>query len=1655
MKLFTGILILTILVVFFIYYSKSHKNMNTKKTLKETFIDSSFAKNAFHDTVQVTDADIEAKEEDIKEKEEDLEVLEANLMTLNRNIDEKRTQLNTLRGNDSYLSGQLDTLNLDINMLTAEIREFSDKAFVKEPTSIDISILTQVQQRKETINSEINTLKTKINNSLVHYDEADISTIQQIGDLQTGLIKDLNDVKAIYDRVYKVMKKNASFMEVCSGESLDGYPQYVKDYINSFDIQNICRDIDVTNVETNFTQKIEQNYTLGSNICSTKKGTCIYERSDQSPKSYYTDTFDYKFYRHRWPQENSCEAQNSNCFSLGTLSDSACDGDIKTLYFTKEHAKAEYYSSNVGYRSRELPEDPGNWECIVDHPTPWIDSESNIIENARNNCEGGGPDGGYGESSYQCYSVTSDEINPTKAEISNSMSKTWNSTLNSDGSIGECDINTTCRTKNDAQQQVICLGEKFAPEGNYQCHTLSADGNSAVPGKYRNTYELGTWDSATNRMGPGKCVTKIGECRTKQDVEAEIDCLTTDNWSCANFNEEPSATNIGNVTVVTNTDGRTKKNYSKMDYDNLNNSNKGVGTCNDARTCLSPTELQVQADCHNNDNYLCWTVDGTNATKIENRVFKTYNETTNVCDEDSSCLTEQNALSIAEEACYASVTDRCYKIDDTDATNLDGSKSIIYDEGDSNQYPDGRKTMFTITPTVNPIKGNCSTRDDCESDLNTLCGRQTVNCYDSASSELNAPTTTETSMVYNGDPDNMKCVPPEGCSLIPHCSYMTVHTGNANMFKATDIDQVDCSEGNPYGKKYAWNLETNTSASVANPGSYVNIFENSDWSAIIDGSAENTHCVRDPSKVNDPLPLTGISEDTVDFSCQACPYESVDSDDGWTSQDVPGTTNAQGTFNVFTSTSGDEEVVIIPGGIGSGLTDNGDETITYDTRASNQDACPDPRDPSVKDISVYAQKKVVEHRRTIGPEPSAGGGCHAKNKIEVKYTLEDAGARCPFDCVYYWGSNVTDPTEFYDGCYECQPTFGDDGGGFETWLNDKCAPTNCKTQTSHRYPKRLSRERNNEGQGCSGNGLNPGDEDSSGNADVDKRNWYNNWLALKKDCDLTECPVDCVLGTPSGWGDCSESCGSGTQTRTWNIQTQPAHGGKNCQTVFDELSSTAKESGEGFDSITGNTLTSKKACKIKDCCTAVTGTWTEWTDLYDNKYGTNNTPNCPTDLCNSKTIELTRTSVNRVTCNADGTENRDPVTQEHTCEANATPSAGSISDWSSCPLCVYADQTATQTGTRRGKTECIDGRIVYVTDSSETRDCNPQPPTCGETDEIRENGACTPNAGATCDWTGSSPYRQGTIPVEIEHNIPTGTGKEWRDYGTIDCTVPCTMPEAPTNLSASNITHNSFVLSWTPNDNGDATLSSYKIRYQSFVSDEGGTSTGLWQNIENVPSSSTSHTITGLESRTDYNVRVKKVFTSGPSYGIESSNRKVQTTKLTNKVSLFFEFTNLYDSPTDVIRFKFKDNGVTYVVNDLLNPDHFEDQDDPWLYLNNREWSFEEGGYAIFRGNRLLLYNFDLANLDFIEIKVFPSGAAPYRRFSQENAAELRIPGRLTRTFKKFSDDIKNLIEDKVPFFQGSNFVEQGADIRRQKFHKIKALHSAIDNTYQLRYLYT
>jgi len=47
-------------------------------------------------------------------------------------------------------------------------------------------------------------------------------------------------------------------------------------------------------------------------------------------------------------------------------------------------------------------------------------------------------------------------------------------------------------------------------------------------------------------------------------------------------------------------------------------------------------------------------------------------------------------------------------------------------------------------------------------------------------------------------------------------------------------------------------------------------------------------------------------------------------------------------------------------------------------------------------------------------------------------------------------------------------------------------------------------------------------------------------------CKIAECPVDCVVSDFTEWGSCDVTCGEGTHTRTRTIVTGPLHGGAEC-----------------------------------------------------------------------------------------------------------------------------------------------------------------------------------------------------------------------------------------------------------------------------------------------------------------------------------------------------------------------------------------------------------------------------------------------------------------------------------------------------------------------------
>jgi len=58
-------------------------------------------------------------------------------------------------------------------------------------------------------------------------------------------------------------------------------------------------------------------------------------------------------------------------------------------------------------------------------------------------------------------------------------------------------------------------------------------------------------------------------------------------------------------------------------------------------------------------------------------------------------------------------------------------------------------------------------------------------------------------------------------------------------------------------------------------------------------------------------------------------------------------------------------------------------------------------------------------------------------------------------------------------------------------------------------------------------------------------------LKEHQSCNQGCCPVNCLLSDWSAWGDCTEECGGGSQTRTRNVTQQPSCGGVECEATTD------------------------------------------------------------------------------------------------------------------------------------------------------------------------------------------------------------------------------------------------------------------------------------------------------------------------------------------------------------------------------------------------------------------------------------------------------------------------------------------------------------------------
>lgn len=1389
-----GFLILTVLTVFLLYYSK-HKKHSIKQHTEEGFVGSEFIKTIIHNERQWKDIEILQKETQIKDKENDLAILLQNLDEIQQNIITKQGELSQLRKDEEELDKAFETLldNIEaIKITIASYRNNDDKSFVG---SLNVFDLQAVFTKKTEMTEIVDFVKRNVEEQLIYYTDVDISTADKIQNPENGLIQELNNVKTVYDRLYKILKKNTSFTEVCSGEVLANpkYPLYVRDYITKeFDQTSICSadNVQLDNLEQKFKTTADTNFELGRSICESKEGSCIYETATFFPKSYERGSFSYIFHEDKWPQENSCEVQNSNCFSFDTLGADACKGVEAPLWFIKSDEPCKYYTSNVGYVPHPLNEN--EWVCEINlDEDKQIHNKERAGEIASANCLQEGR--GYGVSAYDCWIVTDGDMNVSHNPNGNKQSRRWTDDTNEDGTYGKCEVDTTCRNKMDTQAHVDCLSEDYSATGNFECWTIDTNNNEAMfTNNHRNTYELGEWNSNDNVRELGVCITRVmDECRTKDDVNDEISCLSTDNWNCAMFNFQPHASNIGLV-EVRNNGNQMNKSYTPLNYSQINNENKGRGECVTTPICLNPEELEKEMLCHNaEDNYRCWTVndDDHSASLTMNDMFKIYNSNDGVCVTNNTCLSKDDALSIAEVACHASETERCYSVDN-DNIHEDGSIGFTLSDDIENGYTEGRLTKFVEASDTRSIceKRTCPSKQ-------SLCQSLSVSCYlDNPGNHIKTNANDEhnmntANMVYDETLD--KCVIPQSCKQDPYCSYKEVHTGSATSFDVADVGGLDCSAGEAYGVKHKWMLESSTQDSINNPRG--NLDDLSKWSFIGEnnGAGENPSCIRDPETPVTSVP-PALSGETDEFACE-CTENNYSNEMHYFINDDFSDNNGSG-FDSVEGICGPNDCgertyhqakVRLISCYGEKYKDVTSNVGTHN--CVNHDAC---RRKCLKTGQIDGDPVIVPSDQGIHIQCYAPVTNDEINKFSYDETLGTCSSNdcsdmmygsCPYQSIgdnEGWGTReIVTGTDNKNNSFNHNPVDGEIFRLVDTKLS---RDGNTNTITIN-YDTRTNGQ-----EGC----PDPSDH-TVPDTNYTKKSVYKYTRTVtqnddgvcvqvpdKKQVKYTieeddpPCPKDCVYywetdgsGNPT-YGDCSSTCretSTTSVTKTQNFSTREGNsaGNSTCPTpTQDELN-----------------LHTVNCENIPLCCTPNDGTWGDYGDC----------PSCTTD---GDPFTLTRSTTGRITC--------DPATG-----------------------------------------------VADNTQDEQTKECNPN--ICGaEVPDTSEYSDCRESSGAKCTLDGTSFTKPGTKKRNYKVYSLTSTGQTDQSDNPEACSINCTKPSPPNGLGFTAKTFDSITISWNAGSHGDATVDKYDIL-----------SNNTKHNTDLVTTN--TYTLTGLYPSTHYQIKVQKI----------------------------------------------------------------------------------------------------------------------------------------------------------------------------------------------------
>ena len=187
----TGLLIIAFIVLLLIFFSCNKKGT---KTLEPFVNEMRLAEFILPNDTLRSDLEITSKEMDIKEKEDDIYSLLIAISNIEMAIRNKQAQLDQLRLDYDNLNLEFDNILRLINELNQYIASFvnTDTPYVQDINVFDLQL---VRDRRNTIASDIDSIKDRLASQLVHYGQEDISSVEKIN----STIASFNEIKQTYN----------------------------------------------------------------------------------------------------------------------------------------------------------------------------------------------------------------------------------------------------------------------------------------------------------------------------------------------------------------------------------------------------------------------------------------------------------------------------------------------------------------------------------------------------------------------------------------------------------------------------------------------------------------------------------------------------------------------------------------------------------------------------------------------------------------------------------------------------------------------------------------------------------------------------------------------------------------------------------------------------------------------------------------------------------------------------------------------------------------------------------------------------------------------------------------------------------------------------------------------------------------------------------------------------------------------------------------------------------------------------------------------------------------------------------------------------------------------------------------------------------------